>query len=173
MDDSPFLELFRWHDQEEEFFALFVRANGLPNANDGVIIRLIEVFFLTFFLVDTLIPRSDYFELIVFLEIEIVIVRWINTTTRLRFHFVLTISLSPDNPYLLSRRPALNTLPSTNQGATSLHANLVWLSLSTHHKLSTPSDPPPSPNQTSTSHYSSNFTGNNRNKPTQIQNNGS
>lgn len=75
MADSSYLELIQWHDQDKEFFALFVWADDIQDEGDGVVIRLIKEFFLTFFPVNTLICRPKYFEVTTFLETVIVIVR--------------------------------------------------------------------------------------------------
>lgn len=82
MAEAPFLGLIRWNDQDEEFFTLFVRADD-GEADDGVVIRLLEEFFFTFFPIDTLISRPQSFKIATFLEIVVVIVRWSMTPSGL------------------------------------------------------------------------------------------
>lgn len=48
MVEAPFIKLIRWHDQGDKFFALFLQADD-GKEDDGVVLRLIEEFFFTFF----------------------------------------------------------------------------------------------------------------------------
>lgn len=85
-------KIFRWTDQDEEFFGLFIRANDVI-AEDDILIRVFEEFFLNFYPEQSLIIWLEFFKIIVLLHMSIIAIQISLTPEDVHLAFNIEFSL--------------------------------------------------------------------------------